>query len=387
MTLLPAEINGHAAIAPSAMDITVKCFAHVQMAAPFLNAPRTEEQLEGDAAHHIAADYVRGKLWFDGAMTPQGIKATKDMLWTALLYRSTINRLDKSDTVAKRERIERKVQITRVHETHCAGTPDYAGYDPVQHILDLVDLKYGHDFVSEFENWQLMPYASGIIDDLGIREDGLRIRMTIVQPRAYSRRGSVRTWTILGHQLRPYINIAHHAAHKSLEPNPIATAGVHCLYCPGRHVCETAQHAVGKLIEYSSRPQPVAMDPQAVGAELATIEDAITLLRARKTGLMNQADGFLRAGQRVVNYGLEPTAGKLDWVKPVDQVAALGDLYEIELRKPLDVVTPTQAKSLGMPDTIIEPDFAKRLPGAAKIARRDTDETRRIFGTPGENIA
>src|SRR5205085_9695018 len=102
--------------------------------------------------------------------------------------------------------VEGLIEISILHDLNW-GTPDAWVYSPRSLTLDVFDFKFGHGFVSEFENWQLIGYAAGFLESLGIdghADQALRVNLHVVQPRAYHRAGPVRTWSVLASDLRPY---------------------------------------------------------------------------------------------------------------------------------------------------------------------------------------
>jgi hypothetical protein len=363
--------GAHARIAPSALAIIVECAAHVQMAEPYRDAPPTPESLEGDAGHHVAASYANGSELASGASTPQGVPVDEDMIAGARLWR---------DTVGLYGMTELPVVIERIHLTECAGTPDWWRWDPIEGVLRVWDYKYGHLFVEVFENWQLIAYAVGLLDTLKLDDQITRVEMGIVQPRSYHKDGPVRRWSVMGHELRALVNRAHRAAEEALGENPTAKTGSHCEFCPGRHDCRTLQNAAMSVVDFSGTMDRVNLPAPAVAAELTILDAAAALLEARRTGLQQQAMAMIRRGERVPGFALEAPAGRLKWTATPDEVAQLGDVLGIQLRKPLDVLTPTQAIAAGLDAAVINGQYADRPKGALKLVTDTTTQARKVFG-------
>jgi hypothetical protein len=361
----------HARIAPSSLATTVVCAAHVQMAEPYRDAPPTPETLEGDAAHHVAMAYANGNELPAGAPTPQGVPVDADMVAGAQLWR---------DTVGLYGYTELPVAIPRIHPTECAGTPDWWRHDPIENVLRVWDYKYGHLFVDAFENYQLIAYACGLLDFLGLSDLHTTVELGIVQPRSYHKDGPVRRWRIMGHELRGYVNRAAFAAHEALAPNPTARAGAHCEFCPGRHECRTLQNAANSVADFMGTMDRVNLPPAALAAELTILDNAATLLEARRTGLQAQATAMIRRGERVPGFALEAAAGRLKWKVPPEEVAQFADLLGVNVRKPLDILTPTQAIAAGLDAAVINAQYAERPPGAMKLVPESTTQARKVFG-------
>jgi hypothetical protein len=106
---------------------------------------------------------------------------------------------DLMDDAVGRERgtlhVEKRVGASYIH-ADCWGTPD--AWRLHGSVLDVWDYKFGHRHVPEYENWQLLDYAWGIVSSLYLHEAPERyatpVRLTVVQPRDYHAAGPVRTW-------------------------------------------------------------------------------------------------------------------------------------------------------------------------------------------------
>lgn len=341
------------------------------MSEPYLDAPPTPESLEGDAAHWLSGEHVNGREHPPGTMTPQGVPADADMAAGARLW---------ADTVGLYGMVEIPVPIVRVHPTECAGTPDWWRYDPIERILRVWDYKYGHLFVEVFENWQLMAYAGGLLDLLGLRDEETTLELGIVQPRSYHPEGPVRRWRIRATELRGHINRAEAAAHEALSPHPTARTGTHCEFCPGRADCRTLQNAAASVADFLGTMERVNMPAPALAAELTILDSAAALLEARRTGLQQQAAAMIRRGERVPGFALEAQPGRMKWKCTAEEAAQLGDLMGVQLRKPLEVITPTQAIAAGLDAAVISGEYAERPKGTPKLVTDSTTQARKVFG-------
>jgi hypothetical protein len=126
---------------------------------------------------------------------------------------------------------------------------------------------------------------------------------------------------------------------------------------------------------------PVEMSPAALGLELRALTRAQALLKARVSGLETQVESIVRGGQVVPGWMMERgKEGALEWTVPEAQAAVLGDMVQIDIRKPPDVITPTQAIAKGVPETAVTM-YAKRKPAAAKLIADDGTLARLTFGS------
>jgi len=388
----------HAPIAPSSLALTVACNAWVQMSRDLPPEPDTPESLEGNAADWVAKQYAKGNEVAYGTETPvKGIKVDYDMIHGAKMWARTLRYGHYSGV---------PVVITRIHPTACWGEPDGASYDGIEQVLHVPDYKYGFDLVEVFENWQVMAYAIGLLDTLGLNDEETTVKMTIVQPRAFHRAGPIREWIVNGADLRAFATIAHNAAMSALrKPGELmwnksleAVAGPHCMthHCPARHVCPTLQLAAGHISEWTRKAEsPLELTPEAMGTEWTILRNAFEVLRARKEGLETQIESLLRKGERVPGAKMESGGAPLKW-KPgvtIEDVLGLGRMQapakdfravntDPNSRK-CQVVTPTQAIKAGADESLVKV-YAEPTPSAMKLVPDDGTEARKAFGaTPG----
>jgi hypothetical protein len=367
----------HSLIAPSALHLTVPCPGSLQLQNQVPSIPLTEEQAEGELGHIIARKHAEGF----GVEWPLGRKykieehefeIDDDMIDGAVLY---------ADEAQVGGRYEESVAILDVHP-ECWGTPDYWRYilETYLKLLKVIDYKYGHRFVEVFEHYQLIAYCAGIARFLNLPPD-FPVMLVIVQPRNYTH-GPVREWkTTVGEIYRICAETIAPRVKLALGPNPPTVTGRHCLDCRARHVCRTLAVETASLVDYSHTAEVQDLSPEAVGQELRILKEAIKRLEARYTGLYEHASNLARNGQRINHWGLEPGAGRLKWKEGAtpDTLAAMGDLFGVNLRKPLAVITPTQAKEAGIDKGVLG-EYAHRPSGAMRLIQDDTTRTRKIFG-------
>lgn len=369
----------HARVMPSKLHLTVPCPGSLQLQEQVEPTPETEEQAEGTLGHLVAHKHAIGA----GAEWPLGRKIKvgeyefeidDDMIDGAAMY---------ADEAQPGGRFEDPVSIPDVHPTLCHGTPDYWRYilETYLKLLKLIDYKYGHRYVEVFEHYQLIAYAAGVARFLNLPLD-FPVMLVIVQPRNYTH-GPVREWkTTVAEIYRICAEVIAPRVALALGPNPPTMTGRHCLDCQARHVCKTLQTADANLVDFSGTAEVHNMPDAAVGAELRILKEAIKRLEARYTGLYEHASSLARSGHPIAHWGLQPGQSRLKWKDDVtpEKVAQLGDLFGLELRKPLAVKTPTQCIQAGVDKSIIDGDYAHRPTGALRLVQDDTTRTRKIFG-------
>lgn len=380
----PAE---HAPLAPSSAHIWAAeggCRGYVAMAAAYPDPEDSDEAREGTAAHFYPTELLQGREVAPGAIAPNGVRVSAEMVDCAQLLL-----VDVRDTLAAASPgselwVERRVHMPIVHDANW-GTLDVAVVDRAQRMLHLWDYKFGHRFVDAQGNLQLVDYAIGVLREIAPCAEWplWRVTLTVVQPRNYDQLGPVREWRVDGRQLLDeFVPQFYEAAKAAMAPNAPLTTGEHCLDCCAAHKCPALLRTAGRSLDTSLRHPPVDITPEAVGLLLRQIDDAEQRLKALKTSLEAQALGLIRSGTGVPFYTTEYTSGREKWVAPVDEVFALGDIFQVDLRKPPEAITPGQARAAlakgGIDATVIS-SYAEKPRGALRLARIDDDAAKLAF--------
>lgn len=383
----------HARVGFSTLAMTVACTGSVQLQEQMPPQPETDEEAEGTAAHLPAMAHASGNPWPVGAHFDSGGKpwtVDHDMLIGAKLWTRAMGGFHGN------LRLEDPVRASVIHHEHCWGTPDgwrmmLAGdYQPIEgfpwtppagkNVLRIGDYKYGHRYVEVFENYQLVGGTVGVIERLNVNDIDLWLEWVVVQPRSYHRDGPIRIWRAPATQIRALVNIAANQVGEAVSDRATCTTGTHCLDCKATSICPALMMTSAAVVDYSTKALPEVMTAQAMGVELKLLTDALKRLEARKVGLAASVESVLRAGEAVPMWKLEPGRSPRAWFENVtpEEIADLGDMMNISLRKPLAVCTPTQAIDAGIDETTIEL-YSARPKGALKLAADKAAEVRKVF--------
>ena len=369
-------MSEHAVIAPSSLATIVECPGSLALSRANPQ-PESDSEKEGRIAHHVAMLYATaepGDHYPVLADTIDGVRVTEEMIAGAKMYAEALEGFA--------GHAEQRVNIARIHPTLCWGTPDFWQYSPATKVLRVTDYKFGFLYVDVFENWQLIAYAAGIIDELvasrQAAEFEIIVEFVIVQPRCYSADSPVRTWTTSATNLRPYVNRAFTAVAEALGENPPTKAGPHCLFCPGRAICNTAHKASTAIIEYAGRVEALAHTPAELGLRLALIHTARKMLEGLETGLEAQAMARIRKGESVPYFKIGYTKPRQQWTKPVAEVKLLGQMAKVALTEETYAMTPKQAIAAGIDAAVINA-YSSTPHGSAKLVPDDLTNAARIF--------
>lgn len=373
-----AAHEAHAVLAPSSAYCWVECPGSRALRQAYPEREDSEAAMEGTAAHWVFEQMLAAKrpdAVQAGQVAPNGVEVTEEMLDGAEMF---------CDCIGFNHTGHVETRVTMAETIHPAnwGTPDYHGLTGDGGrgaVLRVVDYKYGHRYVDEFENWQLVDYTAGVCEKLGIRpEHGTAVELTIVQPRHFGRHSQVRTWSTNIIELQPFFQRLRDAAHSAMQDNAPTLTGDHCRYCSGRHACEAAQKAALSVLEMSGSSVPLELPVPAAARELASLQRAADIMQARITGLAESLLYAGRSGAVIPGYGVERAEGRQKWIKPVGEVVALGQMLGLDLSKPA-VITPKQAVKKGVPEQVVA-GMSETPLGEWKLVKTDDRKARRAFG-------
>lgn len=372
-------MSNHAMFPPSSMGRLVKCAASWSLSALFPEQEDSEAAREGTAAHWVAQCLLTtGERVQAGTLAPNGAMVDEEMIEAVDEYVAAL------ETTAGTLEIERPVRIPRVH-ADCWGMPDAYSLDWAHRRLFVGDFKYGHRYVEVFENYQLMAYAAGVLDEHQLDDQEWTIDFLIVQPRCYSAaEGPVRWWRgVPASDLRAHVNIMRMACENALLPSPVQHAGPHCRDCPGRIGCTASLRAGEEARDVVLTAAPLELPPEALGVELRYLRRARDTLEARIAGLEEQAATLMASGTRVPHFAMQPTYGRQRWAVPVNEVLELGFAMGKNLAKPdAAVITPKQAIKLGIDEAVISA-YSETPRGPTKLIPENTINARKVFGSHG----
>lgn len=380
--------GGHSIIPPSSAAAWVACTGWAMMNQAFPEGEESEASKEGTASHEVAANMVTGLAHGGagypkrdetiGSMAENGVLINDEMYDGAEMYAEEMLRIMRESNVFS-PGIEQRVKAPRIHELS-EGTPDFELFDVRNGVLYIRDYKFGRRFVSEYENWQLINYAAGLLDRAGV--DGIGDQYTfvdfgIVQPRTYHADGPIRSWRVQASDLRGFFNKLHAAANKNLDGSGVTTSGPQCRDCNARHGCPAALEAGVGLFEVVGQPIPSELPPEALAVQFAVIQRAKKQIEYLESGFEEQIQSLIRGGVNVPGYRVAQGKGRERWANPLDEVVALGDLLKIDLRKGA-VVTPNEAKKLGIDAAVISA-YSETPNTSLKVVADDGARAKRIF--------
>ncbi|MGL4895139.1 MAG: DUF2800 domain-containing protein [Shewanella sp.] len=354
----------------SSADTWVNCTGSVKLALQFPAIESgegvSEALLEGRAFHEVSERILNaykspgGELVSSGnivgTLSRDNIVITDEMYDAALEYTNDVLRVANVNGTMREIHVEERVDLSSVY----AGMYGYADcwlLDATANTLYIWDAKYGHRAVDAFENWQLIAYAAGLTERVnGAMDRDLNVSLRVSQPRSFRSGGTTQVWDCKASDLRGYINTLKSAAAEAYSDAATCKVGRQCDYCPARYACPALQQAAYGGADYVSAAEGVSLSGHHLALELRILKSAERAIKARLSGIEEQALAEIRSGKMLPGFIGEQGYGRKRWRKdtPHDEVIMMGDLLGIDLRKPVELDTPTQAIKKGIDASVIE---------------------------------
>lgn len=382
-------MSDHAVLPPSSAHRWVRCPGSVSVMQLYPEQ-ENEHTAEGTAAHWVAEQVLTSYLSntdvlvasdFNGSVAPNGVVITEEMVEGAQVYITDVLKIANEYGCLSSLQIEQPVKIDRVHSLNW-GTPDLRVFIPERARLIVDDFKFGRKVVEVRENWQLIDYAIGALDEIvggnGLGDQQITVELRVCQPRAFHPDGPCRSVEMNGADLRNYANQLQTAAEQSQLPEPPTMAGEHCVNCPGAHHCLTLQQAAAGICDRIETLNLSELPPAQLAVEIGYLQKAQKLLNARLDAVEAQALQLSNDGTVVPGYAVGYGRGTFKWDKPDSEVLEMGDLMGIDLRKPEAPITPTQAKKLNVDHAVIN-CYASKHQGSQRLVRVEETVAARVF--------
>lgn len=352
---------------PSTANRWVKCPGSVRLSEPYLNTfGISEAAKEGIAAHWVIEELHAKREVKVGQRTSNDEIVTEEMLEGAVLF---------LDNLPEGATIETPVDCSSLHQG-MRGRIDAVAV--AGGVLRILDYKYGHRPVSPIENEQLMVEAIAVCDNLASEHEIHTVELTIVQPRCYGH-DPVNTWKLSKERLfaehRPRIVVAIEDA---TSDDPVLNTGSHCVFCPARHACPALREVALNIVDVSKSAMNMELDENALGDELALLEDAEERIRARISGLQEMAKVHIENNKIVKNYKSEAKYGLTGWTVPTETLLLTADTLGVDLRKPEAAITPKQAVKKGLAKTLVEEMSEAKYKGH-ELKRIDFNKSKEVF--------
>lgn len=344
-------MSDHAILPPSGAHIWANCSA-APIAQQGRPDPDTQEAREGTAAHWVMAETLLvlrdGERWatcadYIGQTAPNGVVIDDTMAEGAQVVVDDVLAVCNTEGGLSSLFIELRVRMPCIHPENW-GTLDVGLYLRQQGRLFVWDYKHGHRETPARENLQLIDYAAGLAEQLGINghtEQYTMASLRIVQPFCYRAGGPVDEWLVTLAELRPYWNRLANMAGEAMT-SPSMTTGLHCRDCRALPDCKAARGASYNLVHLAKQPvQLDTMAPRDLAVEWRILTEGQKLLKARLEAIEDTLQHQIKTGDTSSGLTLEVTQGRQTFNVPPEQVIAIAGQFGVDATKP-GCKTPSQ---------------------------------------------
>lgn len=243
---MPDGLPVHSPLGASSAERWMACPGSISLLKT-LELPESDEpdyRRDGIAAHEAAAhclEYthdaweVIGEKFHDTEITEEIANAVQ-------LYLDTVRPLLPYKGFVY---IEERIQFPEHKMGY--GTVDCGTVNTDECLLDVTDYKHGEGIVVDVEwNPQLMYYAHGLITR---HPEVRRVRLRIVQPRAFHQDGPVRVWETTAETVEQWVADELLPAMNRAEMDHTLDSGPWCRFCPAKLVCPVLTSLFGAAMK------------------------------------------------------------------------------------------------------------------------------------------
>lgn len=307
---------------------------------------------EGNAMHWVASEVLTsyktpGDLKscqaFVGVDDPAGFRVTQEIADGAQVYVSEILGVCQKHGALQALQVESSLPIPSIHPTQSGGTPDAYLYLAALNWLIVWDLKGGFRRVHAKDNPQGIQYIEGVIQKLGLDDQGLTVTFTVIQPRNFQGGGPSDSWTTPATELRPVVNWLSEQAHQIVDKGDrTLNPGQYCRDCAAVGNCPAATDAIYGFIEGAGTEYKLDyMDGKSLATERAILKHGAQVLKSRLEAIDEQIKFRIRNGDQDTGLSLEAGRSSLDWTVDTAKAIEFAKLFGIEASVP-KCLTPKQ---------------------------------------------
>jgi len=256
------------------------------------------------------------------------------------------------------------------------GTCDYFAFHGESRTLHVVDLKFGFGSVQAFENWQLLTYSIGAMDQMHGRSVE-KIRLHIYQPRDYGSAEPYKIWELPLRDWKTWAAMLKGRVDYARAGTPAET-GAWCRYCPSRIFCpafkESSSHALESI---RSSPEDTLLTPSAISAELEYLRRAEAIIKSARVAFEDFVISEIKSGRPVLGWQIGRTTGRRYWSASTEEIKAVAAMTGMELteEKPISITAAWKnTKARPILETLVT-----KSEGSEKLVPFDGAATKEIF--------
>lgn len=313
-----------------------------------LNLPPSDESdfaAEGTAAHEAAAHCILNKLdtWEIVGEKFYGIEITAEMAEHIQVY------VDYANSLRAGQKSSWWCEFHISDDLHPLfyGTVDFGNL--IDQQLEIVDFKFGAGILVEPEhNPQLMYYAYGLLQH---QPGARRVKLTIVQPRAWHPEAVIRSWECDADYISEWGEKTLLPAMQAAEVDETLDAGAWCRFCPAKLACPLL-YGLFKAAANINPKVIVNLSDEAAGRDYKLREAVKFYLKAQEDDMLKR----LLAGRAIAEAKL--VNKKADRVLKDGAEAAFKETFGDEAYTTPMLKSPAQLEALGPKAKLLVKEFA-----------------------------
>lgn len=240
MKLDPGNLPEHSPLGASGAERWMLCPGSVTLGQLYAGEEDPYDDGEfsapGQAAHEMGERCLKDDTdaWENmQKIAENGIKTDKEMADAVQVYLDAV-RMTHPDRNQGNFFVERRFHCPTIHE-YFFGMSDCVYIDGTNRTLHVWDYKHGAGIVVDVKrNPQIMYYACGALEDLGLWEHIDHAVLHIVQPRGFSFDGPIREWSVSTENLIEWLEDELVPAMDHALVSRDTQSGEHCRFCPAR---------------------------------------------------------------------------------------------------------------------------------------------------------
>ena len=329
--------TAHSPMGASAIERILACPGSVPLSVGRKELEEADYTTEGSRAHAMAELCLRTNT---DAWQHVEKDTPEDMTPAVQVYVDFVrqNYLKRNGT----SMVEQKFHCPTIHPLFY-GTSDFVYVDGPQEVVTVIDYKHGAGIaVDATENAQLMYYAAGVIETLGLWDDAEKVELMIVQPRAFHPAGAIRKWGISVVDLSHWLDDVLVPGMKLAETSTETIAGEHCRFCPVRFYACPALLKVGEEMEVLvTKLNDKKGAKEMTTAELAKFLDLGVAFKIAHKAAISTATARLNSGASIPGWKLAPARSNREFKEGAEAAAkeVFGeDAYsKPELKSPAEI--------------------------------------------------
>lgn len=300
---------------PSSAHIWLNCAAAPLLSSRVPSEPESDPAREGTCAAWVAEMVLTGA--YPTCKDLAGLSHENGWLVEVDMAQKIQKYVDLVRSYGGNIHTERKVRLNK----HIAGTPDAFAVLDKEGVLYVDDLKYGMKIVEPFENEQVSIYAGAILRHLTARSVNItRVVIGIYQPRAWHPSGIHRTWSCYPETLGKFVSKIEAAGVEAQNPDPVATPGSHCRYCPAAATCSANAGENYQVYETLAAQHQRHMTVAEMAEELEFLDRAMDMLKGRKSTVEAEAAARIKRAETIPGWSLQHGAGQRRFTKSAFEI-------------------------------------------------------------------